>query len=113
MIIYKVLNIKTGFLYIGQTLRDLKIRKAEHHRSAANILKTNPTIFHLALRQFGTASFEWTILEICNSLEHLNEREKFYIKELNTVHPLGYNQTTGGHMDETMSEEVRDRISEL
>lgn len=111
MIIYKVTNIQNGRLYIGQTWRKLETRRAEHRRAAANILKTNPTLFHSALREFGTGNFTWEILEVCTSIDHCNEREKFYIKLLNTIHPNGYNATSGGHIDETMSESVRNKIA--
>src|SRR6266404_6035598 len=112
MIIYKVTNIQNGRLYIGQTWRKLEVRKAEHRRSAANILKTNPTLFHLALREFGSGNFIWEVLETCTSIDHCNEREKFYIKLLNTMYPNGYNSTTGGYMDETMAESIRNKIAD-
>lgn len=112
MIIYKATNKKTHLSYVGQTLRDLKFRKAEHLRRAQQADRTRPTIFHKAISEYGSGEFEWTILEVCSSLEQLNEREKFYIKLLNTQSPNGYNQTTGGHMDSTMSEEIRNRIAE-
>lgn len=112
MIIYKVTNTTNGKAYIGQTWRKLNVRKSEHHRASANILKSNPTLFHLALREFGTANFVWEVLEICTSINHCNEREKFYIKLLGTLEPGGYNSTTGGQMDETMTEKVRNKIAE-
>lgn len=113
MLIYKVTNNKTGKSYIGQTCRTLEIRKSEHLQSASNIRKTKyPTPLHTAIRENGKTEFTWEILEMCASLTHLNEREKFYIKLLNTKVPNGYNQTTGGAMDESMSEDIRDRISE-
>ncbi len=36
------------------------------------------------------------ILEYCESEDQLNEREKFWIKELNSRSPNGYNLTVGG-----------------
>ena len=36
------------------------------------------------------------IIEECETQEQLNEREIFWIAELNTKHPCGYNQTDGG-----------------
>jgi group I intron endonuclease len=113
MIIYKATSITTGKSYIGQTWRTFKARKAEHFRGAANVKDVKvPTIFNLAMSQLGTADFEWEILETCDSAQHCNEREKFYIKLLNTLAPNGYNATTGGTgMDNTMSEAVRNKIA--
>jgi group I intron endonuclease len=113
MIIYKATSNTTGKSYIGQTWRPFKERKAEHMRAAANIkFLTNPTVFNSALSMQGTADFDWEVLEVCDSAEHCNEREKFYIKLLNTIHPEGYNSTPGGTgMDSTMSETMRNKIA--
>lgn len=111
MIIYKATSLTTGKIYIGQTLRGLKVRKSEHLHTAGNLLKSRPTLFHSAIRELGSGDFTWEILETCTSCDHLNDRERFYIKLLNAQHPNGYNQTIGGHMDGSMSEEIRDRIA--
>jgi group I intron endonuclease len=112
MIVYKATNKKTGKSYIGQTSRALKARKAEHLNDAANISRsTRPTLFQKAIHEFGSGEFEWEVLETCSSLDHLNEREKFYIKLLNT-NLEGYNQTSGGAMDGSMSIDIRARIAE-
>lgn len=113
MIIYKVTHATSGKTYIGQTLRGLKKRRAEHLRAAANVLDVMyPTPLHSAISEHGSGAFTWEVLEECKSCEHMNERERFYIKLLNTLVPNGYNQTVGGHMNEDMSEEVRRRISD-
>ncbi len=113
MIIYKVTNKTTGMAYIGQTIRPFLTRKAEHLRAAANVADVKVALLiHAAIHEHGSGEFEWEVLETCSSLAHLNERERFYIKLLNTQHPNGYNSTIGGHMDENMSEGVRRKISD-
>lgn len=113
MIIYKVTSLTTGKSYIGQTVRSLKMRKAEHLRSAQRwALQKYPTPLHTAIRDEGSGNFSWQVLEICSGCEPLNEREKFYIQLLNTLVPNGYNQTTGGAVDSTMSEKTRLKIAE-
>ncbi len=112
MIIYKATCSIEGKSYIGQTVRNLTQRKGEHLRAAANIsLKLKPTLLQAAISKFGSGAFTWEILEECPSIDHMNEREKFYIKLLSTMTPHGYNQTAGGAMDEFMSETIRERIS--
>lgn len=113
MIIYKATSRTTGKTYIGQTSRPFKSRRSEHHRSAQQAHRQKyPTPFHLAIRQEGSGNFDWEVLETCTSCEHLNEREKFYIKLLDCLVPDGFNQTTGGAMDATMTTATREKIAE-
>lgn len=113
MIIYKAQSKTTGKIYVGQTIRPLNIRKSEHVRSAANITKVAyPTPFQRAMSLEGSGNFEWEILEICADSAHMNEREKFYIKLLDTLDPKGLNSTSGGYMGADMSEDIRRRIGE-
>ena len=114
MIIYRVLNKRTGKSYVGQTVRSMKQRKAEHLRSAQRLsLQKYPTPLHQSIHSIGSGEFKWEILETCTSLEHLNERECYYIKLLNCMVPYGYNQTIGGNgLTSVNSEEIRDKIAE-
>ncbi len=112
MVIYKVTHTKTGKAYIGQTIRDFKNRKAEHLRAAANVADVkNPAPLHADISRYGSGEFSWEILEECSSCDHMNERERFYIKLLNTLAPDGYNQTIGGYIDGSMSVAVREKIA--
>lgn len=92
MIIYKATNKINNKSYIGQTINSLKQRKKEH----ANDIKRFNTVFCKALRKYGKENFKWKVIEKCNSLNKLNEREKYWIKELKTQNPNGYNLTEGG-----------------
>lgn len=115
MLIYRATNKDNGKSYIGQTIRSLHARRSEHLRAANTIAtRTRPTIFNIALSKYGSGAFDWEILEDCSdkTTNYMNEREKFYIKLLNTIHPLGYNTTSGGTgMDDTMSEDMRNKIA--
>lgn len=86
--IYRLTNIKTMEMYIGQS-RDIKQRFKEHlyHRQS-NIDK--------AIHDIGKDSFCFEILEICKP-EELDAREKFYIeKNFSNIKSWGYNLTSGG-----------------
>jgi group I intron endonuclease len=63
------------------------------------------------IKQFGKGSFKVEVLEKCLSLESLNERESFWISELNTVWPNGLNANYGGG-NRRHSEETKKKISE-
>ena len=48
------------------------------------------------INKYGHENFTIEEIEKCNSIDELNLREQFWIKELNTLAPNGYNLTTGG-----------------
>lgn len=92
MIIYKATNKKNNKSYIGQTINSLDDRKYGHILSSK---QNSDLVFHQAIRKYGEDNFDWEILEECSSIEELNEREMFYIKELDT-YGKGYNMNEGG-----------------
>lgn len=112
MIIYKVTHTTTGKVYIGQTVRTLAKRKAEHLNAANNYSETKrPMLIHAVIRIHGSGEFTWEVIETCSSLAELNEREKHHIAKQNSLVPFGYNQTTGGYMDGSMAVDVRAKIA--
>jgi group I intron endonuclease len=109
MIIYKILNKINGMIYIGQTTRRLEERWKGH----ISCSKRSKTPLSQAIKYFGFENFEVSVLEeICdNSKKTLNMREVFWIHELKSLNPNGYNATTGGSGEYLMSEEARERLS--
>ena len=91
--IYKVTNKVNGKSYIGQTIREPKIRWQEHQKRDIN----KDTYFHRALKKYGIDNFTWEIIEECNN-SVLNEREIYWIKKFDTFYKneKGYNMTIGG-----------------
>lgn len=85
MIIYKTTNLINGNFYIGQDL------------------KNNPKylgsgkILNQAIKKYGKENFIKEIIEQCDSKQQLNEREIFWILELNPV----YNIAKGGSGGDT------------
>jgi hypothetical protein len=49
----------------------------------------------MAIKKYGIDNFERIILEKCFSKHELNEREKYWIKEKDTINK-GYNLVEGG-----------------
>jgi group I intron endonuclease len=88
MIIYKSVNTTNGKIYIGKTV-NLERRISEH-------LKENNTYFQHALRKYGQNSFVFEPIAWCETKEHANFLERFYIKIFNSKIPNGYNITDGG-----------------
>lgn len=90
MVIYKIENKLNGKIYVGQTSRTLKERISEHLR------KGRLSYIDRAIRYYGIENFFVEIIEHCGTVEELNEREIFWIAELNCKFPNGYNLTDGG-----------------
>ena len=98
-IIYKATSKTTGKSYIGQTKYTLEWRRRTHEVKAKQ--KEDSFAFHQALRDLGPEDFVWEVLEEIEGPDseelrkELNIREKFYIKEYNSL-KQGYNSDCGG-----------------
>lgn len=92
MIIYKTTNQINSKIYIGQ----------DKHNNP-NYLGSGK-ILHLAIKKYGTENFIKEIIEECESKEHLNEREMYWINFHNsTDRNIGYNIALGGDGGDTIS----------
>ena len=89
--IYKISNKITGQSYIGKTTRTLNERFSDHIQNA----KTGKTYLYSAMRKYGKDNFELSLVEECEDTL-VDKREIFWIDELNTRAPAGYNMTAGG-----------------
>lgn len=89
MIIYKATNVLNGKIYIGQTVRQLAVRIAEHARQST-------TPFDRAIKKYGIANFEFETIDTAETIEELNEKEMYWIKHYNTYEGEGYNACMGG-----------------
>lgn len=76
--------------YIGQTARPLRERVAGH-RAAYKNKKNMPLYRHLHRQQHQFADLRFTVLETVTNEETLLEREKHWIRQLDTVLPKGLN----------------------
>ena len=89
--IYKITNVLTGKIYVGQTAGTIEHRFKEHKRNAER-----GEIYYLyrAMRKYGEENFEIQELENCNNND-LDEREQYWISFLDS-YKNGYNMTLGG-----------------
>lgn len=104
MCIYQIKHIASNKKYVGQTTRTIKARWADHCRTHSGCEKLSR-----AIKKYGKEAFEITVIEICETIDQLNEREVHWIKELNSI-THGYNLNTGGR-NFTMSEETKSKMS--
>jgi group I intron endonuclease len=110
MRIYKITNTLNGKQYVGQTKTKLE-KRFTSHVCAANSGST--AIIHNAIRKYGKDAFEIELLQECQSFEELDEAERGWIAELNTVAPNGYNIEEGGCRNRgSLSEATRVKLRE-
>ena len=112
MIVYLAKNLINGKKYVGYTTKSLQERIQGHLLKSKN--KNEKHYFYLfmkAIRKYKEESFEWEVINDCRTIEDCCEKEKFYIKEFDTISPNGYNLTEGGNGG-IQSQETRIKISE-
>jgi group I intron endonuclease len=114
-IVYKITNIIDGMVYIGQTTKTLNQRWTEHvYDSVGKRRRKHNSYLHLAIEKHGKENFIAEILNYCCDKLSLDAVECFYIKNLDTVRPNGYNISLGGTgvmHGRTMSAETKAKIS--
>lgn len=130
--IYMITNTMTGEKYIGQTIQDPHQRWRGHLKNARRLQrflageKVNspniPTSSYLynSMVKGGLDNFEFRVIEEDIPEDELTEREKYYIREYDTIQPNGYNYTIGNerhrHTDATkqlMSTLTKERAPKL
>lgn len=92
--IYKIENLVTHNVYIGQSI-NIEKRIKKHKTVAFNPEdKAYEYPLYRAIRKYGLDNFSFEILEECDQIQ-LNEQEKKWIEKYNSFFN-GYNQTLGG-----------------
>lgn len=84
MIIYEIKNKINGKVYIGQ-----------HSSNELGSYWGSGKLIKRAIEKYGIENFERTIVERCSDKNELDEREKYWIKEKDSIN-TGYNLHEGG-----------------
>jgi group I intron endonuclease len=100
MYVYCITNTLNGMKYVGMTSKTIEESK-NYYGSGRYITRS--------IKKLGRQYFTKEIIEVCDNLENLKEREKYWIKKLNAKHPLGYNLTDGGDGVVNLCEESKKR----
>ncbi len=86
MIIYKITNLITSKIYIGQDSKN----RSGYFGSGIYIKR--------AIKKYGLINFSKEILQHCKTIDELNLAEIFWINKLNSIDPnVGYNIAKGGN----------------
>lgn len=91
MQIYKITNIINEKSYIGKDKFN-----SENYFGSGKLIR-------LAIKKYGIKNFRKDIIQECSSMNDMDEKEIFWIKELNTISPNGYNIAKGGNGGDTTS----------
>ena len=93
--IYKIINKVNNKIYVGQSI-DIEERWKQHQWKAFNHneLAYNSAI-HAAFRKYGLDNFYYEVIEECLP-EQLDDREIYWIEQLQSMSPNGYNLSLGG-----------------
>ena len=93
--IYKITNIYTNKIYIGQAI-NINRRWTEHKNRAFDPNSSSyNTPLDRSIRKYGKEAFIMEIIEECLPTE-LDQKEIFYIKQFDCITPKGYNVLPGG-----------------
>lgn len=100
------LTFSNGKVYIGQTVRSMNVRMAQH-RTAAKRGSNLPV--HNAWRKYGEPSV--SILLECDCADQLHRAEIDMIRDCGSLVPNGYNLGLGGETAPSKSPDVAAKIS--
>lgn len=90
MVIYKTINLINKKIYVGQDLNN----NPKYLGSGL--------LLNRAIKKYGKHNFKKEILEYCKSKDDLNNREIYWIDNLNAINE-GYNITKGGSGGDVIS----------
>ena len=107
MIVYKITNLLNGKVYIGLTIRTMKLRKyimlEESNRLTQGLL-------YAAIRKYGKHNFEWIVLEKCSTTKEMYDKREHYITLYNSMNiKRGYNCHSGA-IHYAISDTTRKRL---
>jgi group I intron endonuclease len=104
--VYLIKNKINGKCYVGKTARDIGDRIYEHFKPSNKYCRR----LRNSIKKYGKNNFEVEIIYQTKDLDDLNNKESFFIRYFNTIHPGGYNLTVGGEGG-LKSEETRQLLS--
>lgn len=94
MYIYKVTNNINGKKYVGLTTQSIHTRFSQHMCAS----RSGNSPIHNAMRKYGVDNFKISELDTAKDIDELCKKERFWVKELNSLAPNGYNLKEGGQI---------------
>jgi group I intron endonuclease len=109
-IIYKISNLITGKIYIGQTVFTAEKRFSQHVKSSMD--KKPKQYIHRSMNKYGIEFFTVEKIDEAYTSDELNQKEYDWIIKEDCMAPNGYNLRAGGGRP-GFSEETRKRMREF
>jgi len=120
--IYKITNTINGKVYIGKTGKTIEERWSKHLENAKELKRAreaNPhekkegSHLNNAINKYGPNAFIVNQEDVAYSKEELNEKERYWVNEYDSMNPdKGYNMTEGGEGGR-QSPEVIKKMTEI
>lgn len=108
-VIYLRTNLVNGMQYVGRTIN---FKKRESVWNSTNRKRPySNEILEEDRRKYGLENFKTEILEECDN-DRLDELEKFWIGQLDTLYPNGYNLESGGIGEFRIHPSTKEKMSE-
>jgi len=106
--LYGIINKINKKIYIGQTKQGYRKRFIQHSTPS-----DRSPLLKKAIKKYGKENFECELIDIANSKEEINYKEKMWIKILKTYKKEnGYNLSMGGSFG-NFNKETRQKMSDL
>ena len=91
--IYVIKNTVNNMVYVGQA-KDTYKRWKGHKTAGKTGHYKGKSVLYEAMQKIGVDKFYYEIIE--KQISNYNDREKYWIKQYNSLYPNGYNLTEGG-----------------
>lgn len=85
-VVYKITNLLSGKVYIGQTIQSNPILRYRRHCQPSC-----KTAIGNAIKLYGKQNFKFEVIACAFDFASLNELEKMFILQYNSLAPNGYN----------------------
>ena len=105
MVIYKITNLVTQKCYIGQTIRNPKLREYEHF-SDSRVVRMKSKKLYNSIEKYGKEKFIFEIIDRAITLDHLNVLEEYYVNAFDSINN-GYNIQIPGNNRTHSSDSIK------